>query len=573
MFISFQQKKPNITNGEMTYKKGHRQFLFRGYFSFENKMYLDKDACRFINEKVIDEGTIDPANLNGIFLLIIINEHRSLIHILNDRFGFYHFFYSRSKEGILIGDNFWEVAMKAGSQKTDEISVAEFLQFRFVSGKDTLAKDVFCIEPASLYTIDFGGDETSIKRTEYWKFAYTPAEFSEKEAEEAIHSTLATIIKRYKTGLFENKRIGLNLTGGYDSRYLLALLLQQTEKSQLKTFTFGSAECDDMEIVRELVEKLKLPAHLEIFDPYFRDFFRTSNISEILKEIGFFTYYLQGYGIKKLEEKYRNIDYLLTGSDGYFIGLNANEQLFGLKDSDQLAEYIFKINATMLSPEEAKLVLKEADFDPKGEVLKKVKDALSGFDGDPISAFFDWTLKNRHRKYLMSIYEIQSRHALHLMPFYDYDFIDLMAKLPYNLLKDQKAYINALMKMALTDDLSILKEVPFELRGKLVVSGENFQPKKRSKFTFANLRSKMLNPPDPTFQYPIQQTLRKFPEIWDTIHNELQMSNSKYLDPEKCIALIDKNKRSNIFTRYGMVVILSVIRFEKLLTNNPFREQ
>jgi len=574
MLLIIKDGEFNDRNAGYTYSKGGWRFIFKGYFSFDNSMYTGEKACRFIEQKMMQEGTISPGDLNGIFLAIIINEKKQLIQVLNDRFGFYQVFYASDNKSFYFGDDFWEVAGRIKSRKIGQKELNEFLQFRFVSGKNTLAENVFCIEPASLYTMDFSKDKISIDRSEYWHFNYEPQKYSEQEAEEAIYNCLSGIIKRYDKALFRDKNIGINLTGGFDSRYLLALLLQQQNKPEkIHTFTYGSSDCDDMQIAKQLTETLKVHSHFEIFDPYFRDFFRPGQISEIVKEIGFYTYYLQGYAALKLNEKYRKIDYLLTGSDGYFVGLMANDKLFGLEDFEQLSDYIYQINATMLSPEEIKQLSTSGPGKIKEEIVDKINSSLSGFPGNAISAYFDWTLKNRHRKYLLSIYELQNRHALHLMPFYDYEFIDLMAKLPYEMLADQKAYVSSLFKLAMADELSFMREVPFELRGKLISAGKDVTTKKISKFTFRKIREKLMNPPDNKFQYPIQQILRKFPDLWDTIHNELQISNSRYLDSEKCISMIEKNKRNNIFTRYGLVVILSVIRFEKMLSNNPVREE
>ncbi len=574
MLLTIEKGKLEELNANYTFRKGDWLFVFKGYFSVEGKMYTGQSACKYIENKIMYEGSVSPENLNGIFLTLMINKKKKLIQVLNDRFGFYQVFYAIDNDTFYLGDHFWEVAAKAKANKIGTEGLMEFLQFRFVSGEKTLAEEVSCIEPASLYTIDFGSEQLSIDRKEYWQFKYEPAQFTQTEAEEAIYSCLSGIINRYKNSLFADKKIGLNLTGGFDSRYLLALLIQQNiPQDRIFTFTYGSSDCEDVEIASQLDENLKVHHHLEIFDTYFRDFFRPGHISEIINEIGFYTYYLQGYGMKKLEERYRSIDFLLTGSDGFFMGLNTSKKLFGAENIGQIIDFIYEVNATMLSDEEVKMVAKNGAGDPSKIVKENLKTRLADFPGDPLSAFYDWTLKNRHRKYLLSIYEMQNRHALHLMPFYDYEFIDLMAKLPVELLEDQKPYINSLYKKAFTGEPAFMREIPFEMRGKLVPSGENFVTKKPLKFTIGKFKEKLLNPPDNKFQYPIQQVLRKFPDLWDTIHNELQISNSKYLDSEKCIALIEKNKRNNIFTRYGLVIILSVIRFEKMLSNNPVREE
>lgn len=510
-----------------------------------------------------------PHNLNGIYQCLILNEEKKYIHILNDRFGFHQLFYFSSKNILFLGDNFWEVSNKAKATDIDETSLFEFMQYRFVTGKYTLAKDIFCIEAASIYKISFSAENTQIKREIYWHFEYKPTISSKTIAEEKIYDCLNNIISRYKKSVFKNKKIGINLTGGLDSRFIIGLLVQNgIPKENISSFTFGSSSCDDIKIAKEISSFLNIKHHEEIFDDYFTDFFDKKNIEDILFDIGFYTYYLQGYAFKKLNNNNTDIDFLLTGTDGFVVSAYANKELFDAIDYHQIVDYIYKINANMFSEKESIKIAQNIHSSQKQKLIDRIKDEQIDKSLDPVSIFYDWMLKNRNRKYLLSNYEIQNKNVDCLMQFYDYEFINLMAGMDSSMIINQQPYTNTMYKNVLVGDLINLRDMPVENRGVFYQDGDDFLEKKKPRITLEKIINKIFNRPDETFQYPIQKTLRDNKNILDQIIQELIITDSKYLNNTDCVNLIRNMKRSDRFSRYNLVIIISILRFEKMLTNN-----
>jgi hypothetical protein len=568
----------SIINGTITseesdfiYSNENGAFWFEGYFFVGNTFYEGENACKYIDAELLGDDLSTPKNLNGVYQCVVLNNEKKKIFIFNDRFGFHQLFYFISKTVLFLGDNFWEVAQKAKAYDIDEVSLLEFLQYRFVTGKYTLAKDVFCTEPSSVYTIGYAHRDILMERKQYWRFRYNPTIESKAIAEEKIYDTLDKIVDKYKDAVFGNKKIGVNLTGGLDSRFILGLLVQKgIPRKNIRSFTFGSPTCGDLRIAREITSFLKIKSHEEVFDDSFTDFFDKGNIRDILRDIGFFTYYLQGYGFKKLNDKYRDIDYLLSGMDGFILSINASPQLFQITNFGQVADYIYRVNATILSKEECSTVTGYEPQSIKQKLFDRINENLDN-TLDPVSAYYDWTYRNRNRKYLLSIYGFQSKSTVHLLQYYDYGFVDLMSKMPASFILGQIPYTNTMYKNVFIGQLEKLKEIPIEKRGVYYKMGNDYVEKEKPRITLKKIQDKLFNPPDSSFPYPIQKILRSSDGIFNRIFQELEKSGSKYLDTTKCIELMNKHRRSNRFTRYGLVAILSILTLEEMICNNKFQ--
>ena len=568
MIISIKNGMATFDKSDFIYSNENWGFWFEGYFFVGNTFYEGENACKYIDAELLGDDLCAPQKLNGIFQCVIFNSEKKKIFVFNDRFGFHQLFYFISKTVLCLGDNFWEVARKAKVYDIDEVSLLEFLQYRYVTGKYTLAKDVYCTEPSSVYTIGFAHPIIFMERKQYWRFQYNPTIKSIALAEEKIYNILDNIVDKYKNAAFNNKNIGVNLTGGLDSRFIIGLLIQKgVPKEKISSFTFGSPSCGDLRIAKEITSFLNIKSHEEVFDDSFTDFFDKSNIKDILRDIGFFTYYLQGYGFKKLNDKYKDIDYLLSGMDGFILSINASPELFQITDYRQVTDYIYRVNATILSKEECSIATGREPQYIKQKLFDRINENLDN-TLDPVSAYYDWTYRNRNRKYLLSIYGFQSKNTVHLLQYYDYGFVDLMSKMPASFILGQVPYTNTMFKNVFVGQLEKLKEIPIEKRGVYCKKGNDYVGKMKSRISLMKIYNKLFNPPDNSFPYPIQEILRNSNEIFEGILQELGKSNSKHLDTTKCIELINKHKKSNRFTRYGLVAILSILTLEDMIGNN-----
>ena len=133
-------------------------------------------------------------------------------------------------------------------------TLGAFLKFGFVPGNETLFKGVQCLPGGAEIEIQ-DGQCRIIKKFSYENLINKEA-YSDSTEEELIAEgkkrLLGIIEKLYKP----SSEIVVSASGGFDSRAILAGLLEFTEARNINTYTFGIAGGYDFEIGNEVCEYL-----------------------------------------------------------------------------------------------------------------------------------------------------------------------------------------------------------------------------------------------------------------------------------------------------------------------------
>jgi hypothetical protein len=563
MFITID--KSGITNKtEETFHQGVTyRYWCKGYFYYDSAYYLSDTAGEFIEKLISGNKKEAIKELNGIFQCILIDETEKKVFLINDRFGFYQLFYHYTNEMACISDDFWKLTTHFDICELDETSALEFLQFRYVSGKYTLAKDIFCLEPSSFLEITYNSQIT-INREEYWQFRYQPKEITLFNAEEKIYTCLNDIIARFNQYLFKNKIVGISLSGGLDTRYVLALLLKNGVKAEnIKSFTYGSPTSQDIRFACQLAKAAGIEHKSILFEDDFSAFFSPDAVDACLHEIGCYSYYFPAYGSYRSLASYNNVDFLLSGYDGFYMGLKASEALFNLKNQADLIQYIYKLNSTILTPDECQQLLKRPYPNIKDSILHRINEQYIP-SLDPVSNFYNWTIKNRNRKYLLGVYGMQNRNTSHLLTFYDYRFMDLMESLPPEILMHERPYINSMFRKAFTGNMESFAKIPTDQRGIFQKKNTDYVAPRKHKYTLNKLFKKLFNTFDRDYAYPIRREVAR-KKVFSSIIHMMENAPMEFLNKKKLLSYIHKHKKSEYFTRYGLLVLISIVRMEKLI--------
>jgi hypothetical protein len=204
-------------------------------------------------------------------------------------------------------------------------------------------------------------------------------------------------------------------------------------------------------------------------------------------------------------------------------------------------------------------------LDLQQNIKNRIAHTLPENCPDMISGYYDWTIKNRLRKYILSIYELLNRKTCALFPFYDYEFIDLMATLPYHLLSGQKIYFNAMFKHTFSGKLNKLKTIPVEFREKIIQKGNDFPVNFKRYGILYRIIKKMLALPERFYPYPIFSFFRRSPANFLRLIESLTGNASEFIENSNVILMVQKNRHREYFFRYGLLVIISILRFEQLI--------
>jgi len=205
-------------------------------------------AAEVLLELYLRHGEDFVRRLNGAFALAIWDRRTRRLLIANDRLGLVPLYYARTKRGLSFGSGVRAVlADPRVPRAVDKVALAEFLTFDHALHDRTLVEDVRLLPQASVLTYRAG----VVKIHPYWRLEYehTVPYLPEPEAIERLLFLLRQGTERMAAA--GDERQGLLLSGGLDSRLLLALLCDAMPARQLVSYTWGLRNCDDERYARE----------------------------------------------------------------------------------------------------------------------------------------------------------------------------------------------------------------------------------------------------------------------------------------------------------------------------------
>ena len=133
-------------------------------------------------------------------------------------------------------------------------AVAEWFAFGKFLGNKTYFKRISLLPPASLIEIS----DSVFSINSYWELTYQP-DYSKSE-EEVIESLITNLRKSVSDRIDERHRYGITLSGGLDSRTVLAAV-PESRKNMISTYTFGNRNCDEVTIAREVSSRAQVKKH------------------------------------------------------------------------------------------------------------------------------------------------------------------------------------------------------------------------------------------------------------------------------------------------------------------------
>ncbi|UCH92178.1 MAG: hypothetical protein JSV88_18020 [Candidatus Aminicenantes bacterium] len=172
--------------------------------------------------------------IKGNFIIIIVKDDE--FYIFNDRIGIRKFFYYVKDSNFIFSNRFKLLSSNINREVDCENLAIYSLMNQFIDGL-TFLKDVFYSRPSS--RICFDGDITF---DSYWNCEELLNQKNKKVSYENFSEKFIRIIKSYINYL-DPDEISLTLTGGLDSRTILAALLHLGVKPS--TFTYGDPYSGD----------------------------------------------------------------------------------------------------------------------------------------------------------------------------------------------------------------------------------------------------------------------------------------------------------------------------------------
>ncbi len=410
-----------------------------GWTLFFDGIYLDSfdhklsDAERAL-DLFLDKGIKALQNKNGFFNVLLINENGTTIHFLSDLLCSRPWYLYQQNNTISVAPTptyFTELDLEMSLN-----AQALYEQIRLLhTGYDrTLIEQIQRVLPGFSYTIKM---DQPLKKERIFSFdQQVDSSLTLDKCSEYIKDLNAEVIKGVLNHpLLKDFKVQLPLTGGLDSRHLLAELLEQeAEIDQLQHILIQKKDFDP---VTKIAESLDLPLNfkslnqLDTKNLLSRWTSRTGGLSNIHQ------YYL-------LNLKNTNSDESRISFNGYLMDL-----LMGMSvKTDKLKSdnpYKAVWNRTYSSPTIRKLLIPDSK---KHEIATEalIKEQVSAFNGEGWFKMLMLDIHNRGLHYTGNIDAMLEDEVYSFSPAASLSVYQYAAKAPHSVAGDKKARLHSLQK-------------------------------------------------------------------------------------------------------------------------------
>ena len=202
----------------------------KGYL-FDNKdsLYQGENLNIYFNCKLEEDFKNKIIMANGTFAIVIQNNRKLWIGV--DRLRSIPLFYALQNNIFYISDSAYWIKDELNLKEIDSTPEQEFLLTGYITGKDTLFKEIKQVQAGEYLTAKEENRKIVIKNNRYYRYLHKNF-FTEPKEElfNKLDKVSKNIIKRLINSV-NGRTIIIPLSGGYDSRYIVSMLKKLNYKN------------------------------------------------------------------------------------------------------------------------------------------------------------------------------------------------------------------------------------------------------------------------------------------------------------------------------------------------------
>jgi asparagine synthase (glutamine-hydrolysing) len=216
---------------------------------------LSKETASYLVHRYEDEEDF-PKGLNGRFHGLVADRAQGTVMLFNDRYGLQRLYYHESRDAFYFAAEAKAILkVRPELRRTDPRGLGEFVVCGCVLENRTLFSGIHVLPPGSAWIFRKGVLEA---KNSY----FDPTEWEQQDALEPaeyyrqLRTAFVETLPRYFNG---GGRIGVSLTGGLDTRIIMAW--RRAEPNSLPCYTFGSMYRDneDVKLARRVAQICRQP--------------------------------------------------------------------------------------------------------------------------------------------------------------------------------------------------------------------------------------------------------------------------------------------------------------------------
>jgi len=188
--------------------------------------------------------------LDGYFCAALYNVEQKKVKLISDRYGMRLLYWYHENGVFAWGSEVKAILAVEGVDKNlDSTSFDCFMDLGYLMGEHTWFEHIKLIKPATVIEYDMLADKSH--QYHYWKWSeIKPSNLSFDEAVDELGERFIEAVSRR---FDPNKRIGISLSGGLDSRAIFAAVDHLYPDYEGYAFTFGIPGCSDITIAERVI--------------------------------------------------------------------------------------------------------------------------------------------------------------------------------------------------------------------------------------------------------------------------------------------------------------------------------
>ena len=277
----------------------------------------------------VQEWGLEDALLRfrGMFAFALLDRDKKRLFLVRDRVGVKPLYYFFDQSNLIFGSELRSLRKHPQfKQDVSHEALAQYLQYGYVRGEQSIYSHCFRLPPGSFLTLDISGFK--IKRHRYWSITRTAGQkkLDYKDVKLKLNNILH---KSFLLRMVSDVPVGVFLSSGYDSSCVAAILSKSYKNLNTFTIGFESQEKNEAHYAKKI-------AHL--LGTNHREFYCTQREAlEIAKSIP--DIYDEPFGdssaiptilVSKFAKKYVKVVLSADGGDEVFYGYNHYRVIEGI---------------------------------------------------------------------------------------------------------------------------------------------------------------------------------------------------------------------------------------------------
>ncbi len=375
-------------------------------------------------------GTEIIKMLKGLFNIIIFKKADLSLTIISDHFNLFPIFYYYDKIKFVFSTMQKAVAISTGNEKSiNKGAIIETILFNYTIGNKTYFRNVFMQKAASILEVD----SRKLREKTYWHLS-DELGLIKYTKEYGLNEGSDILLNRIQQSVESNSQVASTLTGGYDSRLILSMLLHQGITPVC--FSYGYSESLDVLIPFKIMKEIGvnyIPLYLD--DKSFLENMSKLAMKAIHQSNGFASFLnahsLYGYMTYPKYARYvimgmfgseilKPIAYIASIYTNYlkklFVGNNFEKTFFIESASPILSNFNFG---------DHKALLEEIHSEIYSGYISPYKERFSNR-----IILYNFIFSESLRKYYMKELHLSKYYLDVLLPYLDIDFIQVIYNSP-----------------------------------------------------------------------------------------------------------------------------------------------